>query len=113
MRFAHRLLLSALLSIAVLVLLVTAIVNGRMRSQLRDDAADALEREARVVALLWSDGAARGESPDSVANAAGRALGHRVTLIRSDGVVIGDSEFDGPALARLENHRTRPEVIEA
>jgi signal transduction histidine kinase len=41
---------------------------------------------------------------------AGAALGHRVTLIDRSGHVIGDSEFDEPALDRLENHAARPEV---
>ena len=50
---------------------------------------------------------------DALANAAGGALDHRVTLIDSTGRVIGDSEFDGPALALLENHATRPEVAAA
>jgi two-component system phosphate regulon sensor histidine kinase PhoR len=33
-----------------------------------------------------------------------------VTLIDSAGKVVGDSEFDPPALAELENHLTRPEI---
>ena len=70
---------------------------------------DELAREARLVAVEW----AGAPDADALANAAGAALGHRVTLIRDDGVVIGDSEFDGPALARLENHRNRPEIAAA
>src|SRR5690348_11921132 len=37
-------------------------------------------------------------------------FGTRVTLIRPDGTVVGDSEED-PAL--MENHRQRPEVVQA
>ncbi len=37
----------------------------------------------------------------------------RLTFIRPDGVVIGDSEVDRSALDRLENHHDRPEVLEA
>ena len=47
---------------------------------------------------------------DAFADAAGAALGHRVTLIDPTGRVIGDSEFDEPALGQLENHSARPEV---
>jgi signal transduction histidine kinase len=36
-----------------------------------------------------------------------------VTLIDSAGNVVGDSEFDPPALERLENHLTRPEIQDA
>src|SRR5262249_5129342 len=38
------------------------------------------------------------------------ALGRRVTLIDSSGVVVGDSEFEGEGLQQLENHLRRPEV---
>jgi signal transduction histidine kinase len=50
---------------------------------------------------------------DVLAHRAGTALGHRVTLIDSAGVVLGDSEFEGDALRALENHSSRPEVIAA
>jgi two-component system, OmpR family, phosphate regulon sensor histidine kinase PhoR len=40
----------------------------------------------------------------------GRAIGARVTIIRTDGVVLADSEANP---ATMENHRTRPEVIQA
>jgi two-component system, OmpR family, phosphate regulon sensor histidine kinase PhoR len=42
--------------------------------------------------------------------ALGRALGARITIIRTDGVVLSDSEHDP---ATMENHRNRPEVQEA
>src|SRR6266568_6405028 len=41
---------------------------------------------------------------------AGARLGRRVTLIDPEGHVRGDTEFDRASLARLENHRNRPEV---
>ena len=37
----------------------------------------------------------------------------RVTVIRADGAVLADSETPDDALSRLENHGTRPEVIQA
>lgn len=40
----------------------------------------------------------------------GKAIGVRITIIRTDGVVLADSEHDP---ATMENHRTRPEVQEA
>jgi len=39
-----------------------------------------------------------------------RAAGGRLTVVRSDGVVIADSEADP---AQMENHRARPELIRA
>ncbi len=40
----------------------------------------------------------------------GHALELRVTLVRSDGVVLGDSEVPFADLGRVENHARRPEV---
>jgi len=37
----------------------------------------------------------------------------RLTFIRPDGVVLGDSEIDRGALEHLENHHDRPEVLQA
>ena len=34
----------------------------------------------------------------------------RVTLVRLDGAVAGDSEVDTSALKNLENHAARPEI---
>ena len=41
---------------------------------------------------------------------AAKPTGARVTLIALDGTVLGDSEVPETQLARLENHRDRPEV---
>ena len=57
-------------------------------------------REAHVVAAHWTKDA----DPYALAHADGRALGHRVTLIRPDGVVVGDADFDHEGMAQLENH---------
>src|SRR5688500_13358706 len=109
MRRPQRLLIGSLLTVGVLVALVVAILDGRLRLRFYEELSNQLVREARLVAVQWHPAL----SVDSLANAAGRALGHRVTLIDSTGRVVGDSEFDAPALERLENHLTRPEVVDA
>ena len=109
MRLTQRLLIGSLLIIGVLVTLVVAILDGRLRLRFYEESTDQVLREARLVAAQWHPGL----SVDSLADAAGRALGHRVTLIDSTGRVVGDSEFDPTAIARLENHLTRPEVQDA
>ena len=109
MRLSQRLLGGFLLIILVLVALVVTSVERRVRERLLEQAAAGLLREARLVATATTDPA----NPDSLADALGTTLGHRVTLIAGDGRVIGDSEFDGPALTQMENHRTRPEVVSA
>ena len=109
MRLSQRLLAGSLLVLGVLVLLVVVSLDRRLRVRLRDDTSAELLREATLLGEMWQP---RVDS-DSLADVAGRALGHRVTLIATDGTVLGDSEFDQPALGALENHRTRPEVVAA
>jgi two-component system phosphate regulon sensor histidine kinase PhoR len=43
----------------------------------------------------------------------GRLLDARVTLIAPDGRVVGDSAESLEGVAAMENHATRPEVIDA
>ena len=50
---------------------------------------------------------------DPVADALGRAARGRVTIISARGRVLGDSMVKGAELARLDDHRSRPEVQDA
>jgi two-component system, OmpR family, phosphate regulon sensor histidine kinase PhoR len=68
------------------------LVADVMASHERDLPADEIEREAAHL---------------------GRTLPARVTFITAEGVVAGDSMVAGPDLASLENHGTRPEVLQA
>ncbi len=113
MRLAQRLFTGYVIVVAVLVLLVVVLSGERLEGWLERSEIARLEREARFVAAEWEAGGAGARDVDALANTAGRTLGHRVTLIDSTGRVIGDSEFDGLALAELQNHATRPEVVAA
>jgi two-component system, OmpR family, phosphate regulon sensor histidine kinase PhoR len=108
-KLAQRLLLQSLAIVAVMVVSVVVIIDNQLHSSITDQTVQDLAGEARFLATLWKAGV----DPDSLADEAGAATGHRVTLIDSAGHVLGDSEFDGPALRGLENHSNRPEVIEA
>ncbi len=95
-------------------LLVTAAVVGSivaadvlLRQHLEQEVATELEREARLVATFTPMDSTRWPE---FARLAGARLGRRVTLIDAAGRVRGDTEFDRPALTRLQNHRDRPEV---
>jgi signal transduction histidine kinase len=105
----QRLIVGSLLVCGVFVVLTVASLDWRLRNRLRDWSATELLREARLVGAQWRPGL----DADSLADAAGAALSHRVTLVASDGRVVGDSEFNEPALSRLENHATRPEISAA
>ncbi|MDB4878072.1 MAG: phoR [Gemmatimonadetes bacterium] len=109
MTLAKRLLVGSLVLVIVLVTGIVAIAGSRLQSRLAEENSRELEREARLVASEWHPRI----DADSLADAAGKALGRRVTLIDSSGVVVGDSEFDGEDLHHLQNHSTRPEVMAA
>jgi len=108
-RLAQRLLLQSLAIVTVMVVSVVVIIDNQIHSSITEQTTHDLAGEARLLAAEWRPGV----DPDALADEAGVATGHRVTLIDSTGHVVGDSEFDGPALQRLENHSTRPEVVQA
>jgi signal transduction histidine kinase len=108
-KLAHRLLLQSLAIVAVMVISVVVIIDHQLYSSITDQTTHDLAGEARFLATQWKSAV----DPDTLADDAGVATGHRITLIDSTGHVVGDSEFDGPALQALENHSNRPEVIAA
>ena len=110
MRLSTRLLAGLLVVIGALVAAIVVLAGTRLTDRLAADTEDELSREARLVGVMWST---RPTEAEPIADGAGAALQRRVTLIDSTGVVLGDSEFDGEGLRRLENHGTRPEVIQA
>lgn len=92
-----------------MVVSVVVIIDNQLHTSITDRTIHDLAGEAKLLAAQWKPGL----DADSLADEAGMATGHRVTLIDPSGHVVGDSEFDGPALRRLENHSTRPEVVAA
>ncbi|CAN5294352.1 phosphate regulon sensor histidine kinase PhoR [soil metagenome] len=109
MTLARRLLTGTLFVVVTLVSAVVLIAGGRLRDRLVLEKTDELSRAARLVAAEWTATAAA----DAIARTAGEALGYRVTIIDTSGVVLGDSEFGADARRHLENHASRPEVIGA
>src|SRR5438552_2304161 len=98
-------------AIAVLgVLLALALVLDRfLESSFVDQLTSSLISDARAVQqVLPADGSTGTLEPEVLRF--GAALGVRVTVIRTDGVVLADSEHDP---ATMENHRTRPEIRQA
>jgi two-component system phosphate regulon sensor histidine kinase PhoR len=106
---AGRLLGGAVVVLSVLVAAVVLIAGSRLRDRLVDEKLDELRRDAHLVSTEWTPGV----DAEELAHRAGRALGYRVTIVDSSGVVLGDSEFEPDARRRLENHRLRPEIIAA
>jgi two-component system phosphate regulon sensor histidine kinase PhoR len=114
LRFRTQLWVAAFGTAGLAVALTTALVSLAVRSQARAQIERTLVGEARLVAEWLSRRAgAPPESLDAEADAIGALLGARVTLIAPDGRVLGDSAEDASALATLDNHSRRPEVVAA
>ena len=109
MRLTTRLLVGLVLGVSLLLAAVIAVLDRRLYARVAEEQVAQLQREARLLAGRWDEPA----RADAIADEAGRATGHRVTLIDSTGVVLGDSDFDEPRLGALDNHRSRPEVRDA
>ena len=110
MRLTQRLLVGSLILVSVLIAGVVVIAGSRLRTRLQAEMQADLLREAQAVGVAWS---AHRSDPADLASSMGKALGRRVTLIDSTGVVVGDADFSGAALQALQNHSTRPEVMDA
>jgi len=83
----------------------------------RTDAA--IEQTLTSEAQLAADLLARGPATtavadlDAEADRIGELVGARVTFIAADGRVVGDSAETLDGVAQMENHASRPEVVEA
>jgi len=117
--FQTKLFLAAL-STALLALLVAGGLfaftmqrqtNMRVEQTLRSEAKLAAELLAR--APDTSNGPDQARALDLEADRIGALITARVTFIAEDGVVLGDSAEPYEAIGQMENHATRPEVLEA
>ncbi len=106
MRLAQRLLLGSLFVVGVLVILVVAISDRRLDDRLLAQAGEQLARETGVIAAEWLP---RSDA-DSLADTWGAAFDHHVSLVDTAGTVIGDSEFEAPALGLLGSQRDGMDV---
>jgi two-component system, OmpR family, phosphate regulon sensor histidine kinase PhoR len=110
----------AALSAALLALTVAGLLFATtMRRQTNARIENTLVAEARLAANLLGRAAApeAGASEiatyDEEADRLGQLIDARVTLIAADGRVLGDSSETVDAVALMENHGQRPEVVAA
>ena len=122
MKAGIRLKLFAVSVALVAISLITAefYLEAELERQLTERIREDLLVRTRLVAGSVSarataagDALADARIYDPLADELGRAAGVRVTLIRTDGTVAGDSEVEPAQLGALENHATRPEVAGA
>jgi two-component system phosphate regulon sensor histidine kinase PhoR len=108
---------------AVIALVVAGALFARTTSRRTDERIQqSLVAETRLAADLLSRGSLQppaGDTAaliaafDSEADRMGELLEARVTFIARDGRVLGDSSEPPSAVAAMENHGARPEVLEA
>jgi two-component system, OmpR family, phosphate regulon sensor histidine kinase PhoR len=100
---------------AAALLLVATLVSLSLPEQTYRRIEQSLISEAHLVADVLS-AHERDIDPGAIEDEAvrlGKTLPARVTLIAGDGTVVGDSMVSGSELAAMENHATRPEVVQA
>ena len=109
MSLSRRLLLGFIALVVIFAALVITIADRRLRDRLTALTIADLAGEADFVGTRWQPGT----DADELADEAGASLGRRITLIDESGRVVGDTDFDRPVLAQLQNHGARPEVVAA
>ena len=104
----------------LLITLSMAVANAFLASELDAALSQQATEELLVrLSLIERDVSSASLSPDDVeswdalADVLGARARGRVTLIRADGKVIGDTELDAAALQKVESHAHRPEVMQA
>ncbi len=111
MRIRGRLFLSYLILGIGLVGISGALLYPRVSSEARATVEAHLTAAVGMLTAELERGEAVGvPTLDERIDAMARAADVRLTVIAPGGRVIADSEFDGPALAALENHAGRAEV---
>ena len=114
LRFRTRIFLSAFAVAAISLAAVVFLLSRSYRQEVVASTIETLSAEARLVAReIGERGSVSPERLDADADRIGRDVTGRVTLIAHDGRVLGDSSAGGAELPRLENHRNRPEVLQA
>jgi two-component system, OmpR family, phosphate regulon sensor histidine kinase PhoR len=108
-----RIIVYYLLVIAVIVFLMGALFVWFLNYFYMQNLRENLYNQARLTAVLIEEMAGRDASPeeiDSLSKILGRELQIRITLVDEQGKVLADSA-ENPA--NMENHGSRPEIIEA
>src|SRR3954462_10181508 len=106
----------AALSAAIIALAVAGLLFATtMRRQMDARIESTLVAETRMAAGLLTGGVllATPRDLDDEADRLGALLQARVTFIAADGRVVGDSAETLNAVAAMENHAQRPEVVDA
>ena len=114
MTFRTRSFVSALATAAVTLTVAMTMMSWSVRRNVGDRIERSLINEARLAAETLSHRQpATPAELDAEADALGRLVSARITFIAEDGTVIGDSQLTTEELKTAENHKDRPEVLQA
>jgi two-component system phosphate regulon sensor histidine kinase PhoR len=116
LRIRLKLFLFSVGLIAVSLIAAEVYLSGALERQFTERIRTDLIVRARLAAeRAAASGAALGDRTriDALADELASAAGARVTFVDMGGAVVGDSEVDLAQLADVENHASRPEIVEA
>jgi two-component system, OmpR family, phosphate regulon sensor histidine kinase PhoR len=113
--FRSKIFLSVFGVASACLLLVATLVSLSLPEQTYQRIETSLVSEAHLVAdmIAAHERELAADAIEPEAAHYGRSLPARVTFIGIDGTVLGDSMVGEPQLGSLENHATRPEVLQA
>ena len=111
--FRSKVFIAAVTAAAVSLLVLALLWSSQVRERQRNATAQRLTDEARLIADLLSLSVLGEPALDQEADRLGQHTASRITLITEDGRVVGDSTQTPEQLPSLENHASRPEVVEA
>jgi len=111
--FGKRLTASYLFVVAVTLLFIGIFLTPRLRRVFLSQIEQSLAAQGTLIAQDLAPrvaGATLQNNLETQALQYGRQMGYRVTIIRADGLVVGDSERTPEELRQMDNHLRRPEV---
>jgi two-component system phosphate regulon sensor histidine kinase PhoR len=112
--FRSKIFLTALTASAFAVAAATTLVSASVRRNMERRIEQDVAGTARMAAEILAHRTAASDAElDAEADALGRILSARVTFIAADGRVVGDSELTPQEVKAVENHSTRPEIVDA
>jgi two-component system phosphate regulon sensor histidine kinase PhoR len=99
------------ISIAITYVVAERDLNNTFKQQTLNE----LEKKANLLVISVGSLARFDDikAADLFANQLGSALNSRVTFIKNDGQVVGDSELDFDEISIIDNHGNRSEVVDA
>ncbi|MGD9014806.1 MAG: HAMP domain-containing protein, partial [Candidatus Omnitrophota bacterium] len=101
---------------AFVLLAIFVYLNNNLSAGAYQRIKNNLLKETSLVKSIFEEGIileTESQKIDEIADIIGKDLNLRVTIIDTQGKVLGDSELDGQALIEVENHLMRPEVRDA